>query len=130
MPSFLAIEGLHVFITGAAGGIGTAAVETFLENGCNVTGFDIKPIEKRAENFFSVQGDMSDEESMASCIKAAGEHFGPIHILVANAGVTDESKSYPLWKMPLEVWEKRYHVNIRGVHEYPKDLDHMLTCRA
>ena len=29
-PSFLALEGLHVFITGAAGGIGSQAVKEFL----------------------------------------------------------------------------------------------------
>ena len=29
-PSFLALEGLHVFITGAAGGIGSQAVREFL----------------------------------------------------------------------------------------------------
>jgi FlaA1/EpsC-like NDP-sugar epimerase len=33
-PSFLGIEGCHVIITGAAGGIGTAAVKEFL--GSNV----------------------------------------------------------------------------------------------
>ena len=30
MPSFLALEGYHVFITGAAGGIGSEAVREFL----------------------------------------------------------------------------------------------------
>ena len=30
MKSFLELEGLHVFITGAAGGIGSAIVEEFL----------------------------------------------------------------------------------------------------
>lgn len=29
-PSFLALEGLHVFITGSAGGIGSQAVREFL----------------------------------------------------------------------------------------------------
>jgi NAD(P)-dependent dehydrogenase (short-subunit alcohol dehydrogenase family) len=28
--SFLGLEGLHVFVTGAAGGIGSAAVDEFL----------------------------------------------------------------------------------------------------
>lgn len=40
--------------------------------------------------------------------------FGPIHILVANAGITDESNEYPIWEMPLELWERTYRTNIRG----------------
>jgi nucleoside-diphosphate-sugar epimerase len=34
MKSFLELEGLHVFVTGAAGGIGSAIVEEFLGT-CN-----------------------------------------------------------------------------------------------
>lgn len=30
IPSFLALEGLHVFVTGAAGGIGSQVVREFL----------------------------------------------------------------------------------------------------
>ena len=30
IPSFLALEGLHVFVTGAAGGIGSQVVKEFL----------------------------------------------------------------------------------------------------
>jgi NAD(P)-dependent dehydrogenase (short-subunit alcohol dehydrogenase family) len=33
VPSFLALEGKHVLITGAAGGIGSAAVKEFLGTG-------------------------------------------------------------------------------------------------
>lgn len=42
------------------------------------------------------------------------EHHGPINILIANAGITDESSSYPIWKIPLDLWEKTYNTNIRG----------------
>lgn len=34
--SFLELEGLHVFVTGAAGGIGSAIVEEFLGRYCDV----------------------------------------------------------------------------------------------
>lgn len=59
-------------------------------------------------------GDISSEESISSCIKQAKSHHGPINILVANAGITDESNSYPIWKLPLDLWEKTYNTNIRG----------------
>lgn len=39
--------------------------------------------------------------------------FGPINILCANAGITDESASYPIWEMPMDIWEKTYSTNVR-----------------
>jgi NAD(P)-dependent dehydrogenase (short-subunit alcohol dehydrogenase family) len=61
-----------------------------------------------------VTGDISFEESIKSSISQAQQHHGPINILVANAGITDESNSYPIWRIPLELWEKTYNTNIRG----------------
>ncbi|MCJ1288132.1 hypothetical protein MMC26_007487 [Xylographa opegraphella] len=85
--SFLGLEGLHVFITGAAGGIG---------------------------NLHIVQGNISDEDSIRSCILDARDHFGPVNILIANAGITDESHEYTIWEIPLELWKKTYDTNIQG----------------
>ncbi|KAG4429086.1 hypothetical protein IFR05_015433 [Cadophora sp. M221] len=114
--SFLALEGLHVFITGAAGGIGGQAVKEFLGQGCKITAHDLKPITNQVSspNLFTVNGDISSEDSIKSCISQAKAHFGPINILIANAGITDESNSYPIWELPLDLWEKTYNTNIRG----------------
>ena len=132
--SFLGLEGLHVFITGAVGGIGSQAVQEFLgtyvysspirpsladqhtsDQGCKVTAHDRKPSpQKPLKNLYTVQGDISDEESIESCFKNAIDQFGPVNILVANAGITDESNDYPIWETPLGLWEKTYHTNIRG----------------
>jgi len=46
-------------------------------------------------------------------MNAAVEKFRPINILAANAGIT-ESLSYPVWKMPLDFWERTNHINVRG----------------
>lgn len=42
------------------------------------------------------------------------EHFGPIHILAANAGITNEASHPSIWELPLETWESVYRVNVRG----------------
>ncbi|KAJ5166807.1 Peptidoglycan deacetylase [Penicillium canariense] len=115
--AFLGIEGYHVFITGAAGGIGQEAVKEFLGQGCKVTGHDLRHVPAPSPehpNFYSVTGDISSETSIASCLKSAVEHFGPINILIANAGITDESSDYNIWEIPLDIWEKTYNTNIRG----------------
>ena len=44
----------------------------------------------------------------------ARAHFGPIHILAANAGITDESQAYPIWELPTDVWDRIHHTNFRG----------------
>jgi len=31
-----------------------------------------------------------------------------------QAGITDESHEFPIWKIPLELWTKIYDTNIRG----------------
>lgn len=113
---FLGLEGYHVFVTGAAGGIGGQAVKEFLVQGCKVTAHDRRPITNLApsSNLFTVTGDISSENSIQLCISQAVKHHGPINILVANAGITDESNSYPIWKIPLDLWEKTYNTNIRG----------------
>lgn len=59
-------------------------------------------------------GDISDEESIRSCFEQARRRFGPVNILIANAGVTDESSEYPIWDLPLDLWERTYRTNIRG----------------
>ncbi|KAF2872640.1 hypothetical protein BDV95DRAFT_492066 [Massariosphaeria phaeospora] len=113
--SFLELEGLHVFVTGAAGGIGRAVVEEFLARGCKVTAHDKRPNTlSNTSSLQCIQGDISSEPSNAASIAEATTHFGPINILCANAGITDESASYPIWDMPLTLWETTYAVNVRG----------------
>ncbi|KAF9693639.1 hypothetical protein EKO04_008512 [Ascochyta lentis] len=119
MTSFLQIDGLHVFVTGAAGGIGSAIVREFLEQGCKVSAHDLKPngmASTANPNLHFLQGDISDETSISGSFKQAVEIFGPIHILCANAGITDESKDYPIWNMPTELWDRTYAVNVRGTY--------------
>ena len=63
---------------------------------------------------FPVQGDISDEDSIAACIRQAVAKNGPINILCANAGIADESIHPSIWEITLERWENFYKVNIRG----------------
>lgn len=65
-------------------------------------------------NVLNVQGDISDEASIASCLKQAQDHFGPVNILCANAGITNEASHPNIWELPLETWEDVYRVNVRG----------------
>lgn len=61
-----------------------------------------------------LQADISDEESISSAFEAASERFGPVNILVANAGVSDELHDIPTWELPVEHWDRINNVNYRG----------------
>ncbi|PGG99852.1 hypothetical protein AJ79_08404 [Helicocarpus griseus UAMH5409] len=117
--SFLGLEGLSVFVTGAAGVIGSHAVREFLDQGCRVTAHDVRPIdstsfESDSNRLHIVCGDIADEVSIQSCMASAVRKFGPINILVANAWIPDEQDDRPLWEMPLDLWERSYRTNVRG----------------
>ncbi|KAI9782559.1 MAG: hypothetical protein M1839_004803 [Geoglossum umbratile] len=113
--SFLRLEGYHVLVTGASGGIGNQTVREFLAQGCHVTALDLRPSPlSPTPNLLALQGDVSSEASVEKSISTAIGHFGAINILIANAGITDESDSYPIWELPLELWEKSYATNVRG----------------
>lgn len=84
-----------------------------------MTAHDLRPIAPPSPanpNFFAVQGDTSCEPSIQECVAQAVSHFGPINILVANAGITDESAWRNVWEIPLDVWEKTYRINIQGTY--------------
>jgi NAD(P)-dependent dehydrogenase (short-subunit alcohol dehydrogenase family) len=113
--SFLVLEGYHAFVTGACGGIGSAIVQELLAAGCRVTAHDLRSSDATPHpRIFTVEGDISDEMSIASCLKKAQDHFGPVNILCANAGITNEASHPSIWEIPLEIWENVYRVNVRG----------------
>jgi len=80
-----------------------------------VTAHDLKPSAPEDHNLvLPLQGDISDEFSISSSIRQVVQRNGPIHILCANAGITDEASCPGIWELPLETWEKVYGVNVRG----------------
>lgn len=73
-----------------------------------------EPWKTSDDDLFEVQGDISDEVSISSCMQKAVSHFGPIQILVANAGITNEQTSPNIWELDADTWDNTYRVNVRG----------------
>lgn len=59
-------------------------------------------------------GDLRDESSIAQGFQAAVDKFGPLHVLVANAGITNESSHPPIWDIDVKTWDNVNAVNVRG----------------
>lgn len=98
-----------VLVTGANRGIGRAIAERFLAQGDKVA--TIHRTGEPPEGVLSCIGDISNTEDIdAAFAKIEAEH-GPVEVLVANAGVTNDQL---LLRMSDEDFERVIDVNLTG----------------
>jgi NAD(P)-dependent dehydrogenase (short-subunit alcohol dehydrogenase family) len=111
-----------VLITGAAGGLGSAAARRFAVEGAKLALLDRDgpAVAQLAEHLvaegrvaLALEVDVADEQSVAAAIAAAEAHFGQIDVLFNNAGVG--SRDLSLVETPADHWEEVLAVNLRGV---------------
>jgi NAD(P)-dependent dehydrogenase (short-subunit alcohol dehydrogenase family) len=109
-------------VTGAARGIGYAAVEAFCEAGATVVLTDINAelLEKAVSDLkakgFKVEGeqlDVTDVERVKAVHDAILARHGRVDVLVNNAGIA--ISNHPAETMADEVWNKVIDVNLNGV---------------
>lgn len=110
------LAGRHALVTGAGRGIGLAIVRALAAAGARVTllGRDRARVDGAAAGFAQAHGvaaDVSDEASVAAAFAAARERFGPVDVLVNNAG---QAESAPFAKTDLALWERMLAVNLTG----------------
>lgn len=112
-----------ILITGASRGIGAATAYEFARKGANVvlaarsTG-DIEghaeAIRAEGRKALAVACDVSDYSAVEAAVAAATKAFGPVSVLVNNAGVID-----PIGRMdeldPAD-WGKVIDINVKGVY--------------
>ncbi len=85
-----------VLVTGGNRGIGAACVEWFLANGDQVSTtyrseVPASPPGAAAERFLPVRCDVRNGEEVEAAFAAVEERWGPVEVLVANAGITRDS---------------------------------------
>lgn len=107
-----------VLITGGAGGQGSSHMRAYLGEGANVVIGDIRDelgqslVAEFGDRALYVHLDVADETDWANAITATEERFGPISILVNNAGIG--SPPVLIEDGTLEDWQKIIDVNITG----------------
>ncbi|MCB5203150.1 SDR family oxidoreductase [Neorhizobium sp. T786] len=119
MNSSRKFEGRHALVTGAGSGIGTAIATALVEAGARVTlaGRRAAPLEALATKLGPLTCvadgfDVTDEIAIDNGVKTAHSAFGPINILVNNAG---EAPSAPFEKTSLTTWNRVLTVDLTGV---------------
>jgi NAD(P)-dependent dehydrogenase (short-subunit alcohol dehydrogenase family) len=105
------LEGKVCVITGAAGGIGAATAAVFEREGARVVGVDLLEHEIGE---LSLQGDVTDEESVAATYLRVRDELGRIDVLFNNAGIGPPEDASVL-DTTLEVWERVQTTNLRSV---------------
>ena len=110
-----ALAGKHAVVTGGARGIGAAVTRALVTHGANVTmlGRSAAAASELTDNprLHYAQADVCEPESLERAFDAARSSFGPIHILVNNAG---EGRSAPFVKTDFALWRSMMQVNLDG----------------
>lgn len=116
----MGVSGQTIVITGASRGIGKAAAHVFAEAGANVVllARGRAEIEETAREIGSqalaVPCDVSKYEDVAGAIRAAKDTFGPVGVLINNAGVV-EPISHLATSDPAG-WDHVIDINLKGVY--------------
>jgi len=108
--------GRHALITGGGTGIGAAIAARLSEMGARITvvGRRPEPLEEVADGLDGAQPvpfDVTDEAAVEEGLKTATERFGPVDVLINNAGAADSS---PFTRTTPDAWRAMLDVNLTG----------------
>jgi NAD(P)-dependent dehydrogenase (short-subunit alcohol dehydrogenase family) len=115
------LQGKNAIVTGATRGIGLAIARGFLESGATVTICSRKQtsidgalgqLEPYAASVQGLPAHVGNSEDVERLVAAAESRFGPIHVLVNNAGTNPYYG--PLVDSQDAAWDKTMDVNLRG----------------
>lgn len=109
----------HAFVTGGASGIGLGIAEALADRGICVTVADVdaeaapRAEASRPDRLFAVSLDVRDRVAWTAAKTAAEDRFGPIDLLVNNAGVSFDGLE--IVDTPPEAFEQVLAINLMGV---------------
>lgn len=119
------LAGKGVLVTGGAGGIGSAIVRAFADEGARVA-VHYRTSGERAEKLaaeidgVAIAADLTVEEDADALIPAAVRGLGRLDVLVANAG-SWPPVDQPVWDLSLDRWRATLAANLDAT---------FLSCRA
>jgi NAD(P)-dependent dehydrogenase (short-subunit alcohol dehydrogenase family) len=121
MADLFALGGKHVLITGGSSGLGRFFAETLAARGARVTvaarraealAKTVEQISEQKGLARSVVMDVTAPQSIESAFDTAEGQFGPVEILINNAGVTS---TRPALEQEEASWDKVLDTNLKGV---------------
>lgn len=115
------LTGVHALVTGGARGIGEAVARSLLAQGARVTllGRSEAKLAQGVQALAAfgevawVAADISDAAAVEAAFARAAERFGPVQVLVNNAG---QAVSAPFGKTDAALWQQMIDVNLTGTY--------------
>ena len=114
------LEGKVAVITGATGGIGSAAARLFAGEGAKVALVDLDETALSAvarsigdDKASYTVADVTQPDQTQVYVNAAVSRWGGIDVLLANAGI--EGTLSPITEYPVDMFDRVMAVNVRGV---------------
>src|SRR5215212_267906 len=111
------LAGKVAFVTGGAGGIGSAVARSLASRGACVVVCDLDEESAREvaddlpEPGIAARADVTDEGEVARAYRRAILEFGGVDIVVSNAGL---ASSAPIEETSVEMWHKNHAVLTKG----------------
>jgi 3-oxoacyl-[acyl-carrier protein] reductase len=119
----MSLENQTCVVTGASRGIGRGIAEEFGRCGANVVvnyrsseaaaHEVVDAIDEEGGAAIAVQADVAEYDAVAAMAETAHDAFGPVDVLVNNAGLTVDRT---FGNMTREDWERVIDVNLGGVY--------------
>ncbi|GBD36283.1 2-dehydro-3-deoxy-L-rhamnonate dehydrogenase (NAD(+)) [bacterium HR36] len=114
--SFFDLQGQIALVTGGGQGIGEAICRRLAAAGARVAVFDLNTARGQgvaeAIGGLAITGDVTNESDIARARHLVESTWGPISVLVNNAGVT--GRAAKSWELERADWERVFAVNVIG----------------
>jgi NAD(P)-dependent dehydrogenase (short-subunit alcohol dehydrogenase family) len=115
------LAGRHAVVTGASRGIGAVIAAVLAGEGVCVSllGRDAGNLQRVSDDLggkgraFPIVADLADPPSVQSAFAAARGHFGPVHLLINNAG---QAASAKFTDTDEGLWSRLFAVNLTGTY--------------
>ena len=121
------LEGKVALVTGSSQGIGAALALALAEAGAKIVVSDIQDSSDTARQIndhggeaVAIAADVTNNRSLIELVAVAETAFGPINVLINNAGIFGTLELKPFAQITEDEWDLVFRVNARGVFQATK----------